>query len=266
MIEIRLRPESPNKTIMQAYISQNKSSDAAIVIFPGGGYWDKAEHEGKGYAEFLNKFGYNAFVVQYTTKRQCSSYMPEQLLDARAAIRYLRANSSLYGINKKKIYVMGSSAGGHLAALVSTCKEHFEIEQAESYNDEDYLPDGQILCYPVIELYGKNAHVDSAKNLLGDIYNIENCKKYSPNLSAEAETPPAFIWHTFTDSCVPVENSLDYASRLVEIGTEVELHIYPTGEHGLGLANELVYVSDWSRLLLKWLERKDKNHREKDDK
>ena len=70
MIDILLRPESPNKTIMQAYISQNKSSDAAIVIFPGGGYWDKAEHEGKGYAEFLNKFGYNAFEIGRASCRE----------------------------------------------------------------------------------------------------------------------------------------------------------------------------------------------------
>lgn len=93
MNEVILRPHAPNKTSMQVFLSEEKRSSAGIIIFPGGGYWDKAEHEGIGYAHFLNKHGYNAFVVQYSTRRQCDSSFPEQLLDARAAVRYLRANA-----------------------------------------------------------------------------------------------------------------------------------------------------------------------------
>lgn len=262
MNEVILRPHAPNKTSMRVFLAEEKCSRAGIIIFPGGGYWDKAEHEGSGYADFLNKNGYNAFVVQYTTRRQRDSYFPEQLLDARAAVRYLRANAEKYGLDSKKIYVMGSSAGGHLAALVCTCRERFGCEADENDQEEDFIPDGQILCYPVIELYGKNAHVDSAKNLLGKNYSEENCRKYSPDLCVKRGAPPAFIWHTFADSCVRVENSLEYCLRLKEVGTETELHIFPMGEHGLGLADDPSrkneYVSKWSELLLAWLKEKER--------
>lgn len=261
MEEIVLRPNAPNRTKMQVYLPEGKHSRLGIVIFPGGGYWGKAEHEGRGYAEFLNRHGYAAFVVMYTTKQQGENYFPEQLFDARAAVRFVRANAEEYGLDRHKICVMGSSAGGHLAALVSTCMETFAQEEREPFSSEDFLPDGQILCYPVIELYGKNAHVDSAKNLLGGAYCEETCKRYSPDLCARKGTPPAFVWHTFTDSCVPVENSLEYVLSLKKAGTEAELHIYPCGEHGLGLATgsdaDSRYVSAWSDALLKWLKRKD---------
>ena len=258
--KIVLRPDAPNRTEMFVYLPEKRTHAAGIVIFPGGGYWDKAEHEGAGYAAFLNAHGYAAFVVMYSTKHQGEFYYPEQLLDARAAFRYLHANEKKYGLNGK-LFVMGSSAGGHLAALLSSCREEIAGEQREPFYGQNYLPDGQILCYPVIELYGKNAHVDSAKNLLGPEYSEEACRRYSPNLCAQKGTPPAFLWHTFTDSCVSVQNSLDYALRLCEIGTETELHIYPCAEHGQGLADfgeeDNKYISDWPRLLLRWLERQE---------
>lgn len=237
-------------TELDCYIPDNQAHKCAIVIFPGGGYWGRAEHEGKGYAEFLNAHGIAAFVCQYHVYPH---QFPVQLLDARRAIRYVRHYAAQFGIDKDHVYVMGSSAGGHLAALVSSYYEPIPGEDADAVDQECYIPNGQILCYPVIKLLGKDvAHLDSGKNLLGDRQAAMG-EELSPDLIATSKAPKAFIWHTFTDSCVSVLNSMDYAKRLWSNQVEVELHIYPQGEHGLGLAPNDPHVAQWSESLLRWL-------------
>lgn len=240
------------------YIPEEKKSDAAVVILPGGGYWGKAEHEGRGYSEFLNAAGICAFVVQYRTVSAGPHRFPLPLLDARRAVRTVRYNAEKYGIDKNKIAIMGSSAGGHLAALTSTYYKPIDFEGVDEIDKEDFIPNAQILCYPVISLLGKGiAHLGSGRNLLGDRH-AELGEELSPDLIAEPGTPQAFIWHTSADPGVPVFNSLNYASRLHAVGTDVELHLYPRGGHGLGLANrsddpDCRHVSLWTDSLLKWL-------------
>ena len=130
-----------------AYIPAEKKCNGAVVIFPGGAYRGRAAHEGKGYAEFLQSKGICAFDVAY---RVSPHRFPLELLDARRAVRWVRAHAEEYGIDKNKIAVMGSSAGGHLAAMVSTYIDPIEFEGLDSVDAEDYLPNAQILCYPVI--------------------------------------------------------------------------------------------------------------------
>lgn len=236
------------------YLPENKKSDMAIIIFPGGGYCMRAEHEGKEYAEFLQQNGYAAFVVNYRVEPH---KFPLPLLDARRAIRTIRYNSKKYGIDKNKIAVMGSSAGGHLAALVSTYFEQIDFENIDEIDKEEFIPNYQILCYPVISLFGKGlTHFGSGKCLLGEML-AEQCEELSPNMIVSAKTPPAFIWHTFADSIVNVKNSLIYAESLKNNEIKTELHIFPDGEHGMGLAfgNQPVelHVSQWQKLLLSWL-------------
>lgn len=247
--------------VIEYYKPENKRSDAAVIIFPGGGYSHRAKHEGEGYAEFLNSFGITAFVVQY---RVSPHRFPLELLDARRSVRFVRFFADKFGIDKNKVCVMGSSAGGHLAALVSTYTEPIEFENADEIDKEEFLPNKQILCYPVIFLGQKNtAHIGSGKNLLGESYPDmwENC---SPNLIAGEKTPDAFIWHTFEDGCVNVVNSLEYAKKLKELNKKVEMHIFPDGHHGMGLAPEIPgddeyanstrkHVSKWGELLINWL-------------
>lgn len=238
------------------YLPKNKKSDIAIIVFAGGGYQMRAEHEGKVYAEFLSENGYTAFVVDY---RVYPHRFPLPLLDARRAIRTVRYNAQKYGIDK--IAVMGSSAGAHLAALVSTYFEPIEFEGIDEIDKEDFVPDFQILCYPVISLFGKGfAHIGSAKNLLGTKA-LDLCEALSPHLIATKKTPPAFIWHTFSDDVVNVKNSLLYAARLRDVGVKTELHIFPDGVHGLGLAegeNKIEkHVSKWKSLLIEWLNYND---------
>ena len=248
--------------VIEYYKPEVKKSDAAVIIFPGGGYAHRAKHEGEGYAEFLNEHGISAFVVQYRVKPH---RFPLELLDARRSVRYVRYFSDKFGIDKNKVCVMGSSAGGHLAALVSTYMDGIDFEDIDEIDKEDFLPNKQILCYPVITLGNKKiTHIWSGINLLGEQYADlwEDC---SPNLIAGENTPDAFIWHTFEDGAVNVINSLDYAKKLKELDKRVELHIFPDGPHGLGLApynpdadenaNKVrKYASKWGDLLIKWFE------------
>ena len=236
--------------VLDIYIPENKTTDIAVVIMPGGGYRGRAPHEGRGYAEFLNEHGIAAFVCQY---RVAPHRFPLPLLDARRAIRYVRYYSEKFGINKEKVYIMGSSAGGHLSALTSTYREPIEFEGMDDIDRENPNPNGQILCYPVIKLLGKGiAHLGSGKNLLDDLQ-AEMGEELSPDLIADENTPKAFIWHTFNDGAVNVINSLDYAKRLRQMNVPVEMHIYPEGPHGLGLAPAYPHVADWAQRLIAWL-------------
>ena len=243
--------ETPTIT---AYIPSEKKSDIAVVIFPGGGYGMRAPYEGEGYAEFLAENGYTSFVVDY---RVSPHEFPLPLLDARRAIRTVRHHAEKYGIDKNKIAVMGSSAGGHLAALSATYFEKIDFEGVDEIDNEDFIPNFQILCYPVITLFGKGvAHIGSGKRLLGEMY-PDLCEDLSPQLIVSQKTPPAFIWHTFSDNAVNVKNSLMYAESLKDAGLSAEVHIFPDGHHGLGLAKGdgrvEKHVNKWSELLLGWL-------------
>lgn len=236
-----------------SYIPENKKTDAAVVIFPGGGYAMRADYEGADYAKFLEENGICAFVVNY---RVAPHKFPLPLLDARRAVRTVRYYAKEYGIDKNKIAVMGSSAGGHLAALISTYYDKTEFEDMGDIDKEDCVPNAQILCYPVIDLSGEYAHKGSAENLLGK-YDDETAKELSPRFIARKGTPPAFIWHTLDDGCVNVNNTLNYVKKLKDIGTDVECHIFAHGNHGLGLAlgDDKISknVTQWGSLLLNWL-------------
>ena len=237
--------ETPTVTF---YPPEEKQSDAAFVIFPGGGYHHRARHEGEGYAEFLNGFGITAFVVDY---RVTPAHFPAPLLDARRAVRFVRANAEKFGIDPQKIAVMGSSAGGHLAALVSTYCERIEGEGADAIDEFDPIPNGQVLCYPVISSDETLGHTASYHNLLGDRY--EERAAFSPELLVTTATPRAFIWHATPDAMVSVIHSYRYATALREAGVPCELHTFPVGTHGMGVAANDPHVAQWVELLRRWL-------------
>lgn len=236
------------------YPTQNKRGRGTVVICPGGGYWNLAPYEGKNYAEFLNDCGLDAFVLNYRVASTHNKF-PSSLLDARRAIRYVRANTEKYGIDPEKIAIMGSSAGGHLAALTSTYKKPIDGEGVDELDKVCPFPNAQILCYPVTNY---ESHNGSYNNLLGAEHTEEERLALTPNLLVDDTTPPAFIWHTFEDASVAVASTYDYVTRLKEHNIPTELHVYPYGRHGLGLGNLpergiVPHVQSWAHLLENWL-------------
>lgn len=235
------------------YKPEEKTSDWSVVIFPGGGYHHRAEHEGKGYAEFLNSHGITAFVVDY---RVTPNRFPVELSDARRGVRFVRQHAEEFGVVKNKIAVMGSSAGGHLAALVTNYKEVLPGEPYDEMDKEDYLPNAQILCYPVIRVIGDFGHTGSGHELLGENYETL-AEQFNVDGLVTENTPQAFMWHTFSDGAVQVLNSLSYIEALYRYKVPTEFHMFPEGNHGLGLANAdhrcNPHVAQWGELLIRWM-------------
>ena len=218
-----------------------------VVVCPGGGYAMRAEHEGKGYAEWLNSIGVSAIVLEY---RVAPYHAPAEGADVQRAIRVARKELTQHG--SEKIGVMGSSAGSHLAATASV---HYDKNFYEPQDEIDALsarPDFTILCYPVIDMY-EFRHDGSSANLIGSTPKKSEKDFYSLHHQVTDDTPPAFLWHTANDPCVPAENSMLYAMALSEHNIPYELHIYPDGPHGMGLAKDHPYVCQWSEALERWL-------------
>ncbi|MCR5101754.1 MAG: alpha/beta hydrolase [Butyrivibrio sp.] len=226
----------PNLTL---YI-QEYSDDIAIekrpliIICPGGGYEYTSDREAEPIALSFMAKGFHAAVLRYSV---APSIYPTALLELGRSIAIIRSKATEYHIDKDKIAVFGASAGGHLAAdFACEWKDGF-IEKELGVSEEDIRPNGLLLAYPVITS-GKFAHRGSFVNLLGDHYD-ELVEKVSLEKRVNENVPPVFMWHTFTDGSVPVENSLLFASALREKNINTELHIFPVGGHGLALANKL---------------------------
>jgi acetyl esterase/lipase len=227
---------------IECWIPSNASNAIGLIIFPGGGYGHLAEHEGKGYAEYLSNAGVACFVVKYRLGNQGFRH-PAMLEDALAAIQTVRGNASEFGIDPNRIGVMGSSAGGHLAA-------HAMVAYGNYDSDVSLRPDFGVLCYPVISAMGDCAHKGSMKNLLGPDADPALLKSVSCDAMVSAETPPCFLWHTVEDAGVPMENSLLYAAELRKHDIPFELHFYQNGRHGLGLETEF----DWGKDCVRWMQ------------
>ncbi|MBP5349455.1 MAG: alpha/beta hydrolase [Clostridia bacterium] len=241
--------DDPDSTKIRFYPAESKRGGGTVVIFAGGGYYFRAPYEETDYALRLNEYGLNTFTVDY---RVAPDRFPLPLLDARRAVRFVRKNAERFRIDPHKVAVMGSSAGGHLAALTSTYREPIAGEGVDDLDGIDCLPDAAILCYPVTTLCEEHRHKKTASNLLGE-KESELAAALSPDRIADEKTPPTFLWHTANDELVPVLNSLRYAERLAAYGVPYEMHIFPDGRHGLGLAEEQPHVAVWTELLRKWL-------------
>ncbi len=256
--------EEPSVTY---YKTTAKKGRGTVVICPGGGYSGRAPHEGQGYADFLMSEGLDAFVLNYRVK---PNTYPAALADARRAIRFIRYNADRFDIDPNKIAIMGSSAGGHLAAHAATYRGTLDEETGDAEDAVSCIPNAQILCYPVLDYEG---HKGSYKNLLGERAEDEALRaSVTPLLLATKDTPPAYMWHTASDLGVNVCNTYRYAARLKELGIPVEMHVYPVGGHGLGLADRTdpflgmhpeflkngridatPHVKSWAPLLVSWL-------------
>jgi acetyl esterase/lipase len=216
-----------------------KATGAAVVICPGGGYGGLAPHEGAQYAQFLNESGIAGFVLKYRLGPGGYRH-PAMLQDAARAVRTVRARAGEWKMDPKRIGIMGSSAGGHLASTLLTHFDAGKPDAADPIEQQSSRPDLGILCYAVISL-GEFGHRGSMNNLLGKDPSPELVRELSNELQVTKDTPPCFIWHTYEDGGVPVENSLQFAAALRKAGVPFDLHIYQKGQHGLGLGTR-----DWN--------------------
>lgn len=219
-------------------------SKGAVVVCPGGGYVMKAPHEGDPVARRLNQAGISAFVLDYRVN-PCPMEAP--LCDALRAIRLVRS------MGYEKVAILGFSAGGHLCCSAATMYTPGDANAADPIERLSARPDAFIPCYPVVS-FAAFRHEGSLRALLGDRSDDYTLiRRLSCELRVNDQTPPAFIWHTADDEAVPVENSLMLASALAHAGVMFELHIYPHGQHGLGLAEDDPVVGAWPEALCGWL-------------
>ena len=176
------------------------------------------------------------------------------LSDAARAVRLVRAKAADWKIDPHRVGIMGSSAGGHLASTLLT---HFDAGRPDAEDPierQSSRPDIGILCYPVITM-GEHTHQGSKNNLLGKEPSPELVKLLSNELQVTRETAPCFLFHTYEDTAVPVENSLAFATALRKAGVPFDLHIYQKGRHGIGLGDKPPFarVHPWANDLLFWL-------------
>ncbi|WP_216625683.1 alpha/beta hydrolase [Paenibacillus planticolens] len=224
---------------------------AAVIVFPGGGYAMRAAHEGEPVAKWLNGLGISAFVLNY---RVAPYEHPVPLQDAQRAIRTVRHHAAEWGIDPKRVGILGFSAGGHLASSAGTLYDAGNQDAADPIERQSSRPDALILCYPVISFY-EYGHVGSKRNLLGETPDEELVTLLSTEKQVTDDTPPTFLWHTADDGAVPVENSLLFAGALSRHKVPYDLHIFESGKHGIGMAVDHGEAYLWPELCANWLKK-----------
>lgn len=240
---------------MQAfYTSVQENKGGAVLIIPGGGY-SRLAYEVSGYqlAKMFNTIGMHAFVLEHRLPRSSNSKMTElaPLEDAQRALRIIRSLADSLGIDTAKVGVLGSSAGGHLAASVSTWEKDVS-STGEKIDTYSFKPNFQILISPVIDMY-EYAHVGSREQLLGKAPKEQDKRRFSLQYQVTPSTPRAFLVHAFNDKSVPVGNSLLYYSALVDKGVSSTIHVFPQGGHSISLRDNPGSCHLWLALLEAWL-------------
>jgi len=242
----------PTMTILSP--RQGTENGSAVVIFPGGGYQRlAADLERRAVADWFTARGFRAFVIAY--RLSSNGYLlPVPLLDARRAIQSVRARAADYHIAPNRIVLIGFSAGGHLAALAATQPVPGDSASADPVERVSSRPDYLVLGYPWLgAITTDTSHLSYCKS-----FNVmTTCDQlraaYTPKLFVNSSTPPTFIYHTFTDKTVPVQQSLDFYEALVKAGVPSEMHIFANGPHGTGLGKGDPALDQWPALLENWL-------------
>jgi len=242
-------------TLTPYFAPPAKATGAAFVICPGGGYGQLAPHEGVHYALWLNEQGIAGFVLKYRLAPGGYRH-PAMMQDLLRAVRTVRANAGKWGLNPDRIGVMGSSAGGHLASTALTHFDGGDPGAADPVDRVSSRPDLGILCYPVITM-GPDTHAGSRRNLLGENPDPDLVESLSNEKRVRPDTPPTFLFHTYEDAAVKVENTLRFADALRSRGVSFALHVYPRGAHGMGLGSAQWDPGRrhiWTRECALWLE------------
>lgn len=216
-----------------------KATGRAVVCLPGGGYSHLATgHEGYDWAPFFNERGFAFIVLKY---RMPHANADVPISDAKEALRLVRENAAKWNIDPKKVGIMGSSAGGHLASTVAT------------HSDTLTAPAFQILFYPVVTFDYKYTHKGSRHGLIGEQASQEMVDLYSNEKQVTSTTPPAIMLLSDDDRVVPSQNSVNYYLALKQQGIKATMHIYPSGGHGWGCRENFKYHKEMLSELSAWL-------------
>ena len=229
----------------------------ALLVIPGGGYHQIcADREGEPIAHAFIPYGYNAFILHYTVGRK--KPFPQPLIEATLAIKHIKDHAEEYGIDPEQLFVVGFSAGGHLAASTGVLWKNetvlATVPMPYGYNK----PRGVMLIYPVID-----DHMWSLCNLwCTDTPTEEQLDAVKISRHVDADSTTAFIMHTFNDQIVDVRNALALAASYTNANVPFEMHIYPDAPHGSALANAITAgktakfnnpsIAEWVRLAANW--------------
>lgn len=216
---------------------QAKKERPTVIICPGGGYGHHSPREAEAVAVQMNALGFHALVLRYSL---VPNTFPCALYELAWAVNYVRENAKKWDANPDRVIVGGFSAGGHVAASLATM---WQDSLVDNFTQKSFgksgtcvMPNGLLLGYSVLTS-GEFAHRESFKRLLGDKYD-ELLDLVSLEKRVTVNTPKTFLWHTFEDMAVPVENTLLFAGALRKCGVPFELHIFPKGSHGLALGTQ----------------------------
>jgi len=237
--------ESNGQDAPSVYAYPTDGARGAMVVCPGGAYLNKSmEHEGHQIARMLNSFGIAAYVLDY---RVYPCPLDAPLTDAKRAIRTVRA------LGYEKVGIMGFSAGGNLSCAAAVWGDEGDASAADPIERVSARPDVFVPCYGIASFRFMDGGMDDALRARADT--LQNtfafCRDIINHYDAEAhiteQTPPAFLWHTATDGLVPVQCTLTLALALSAHHVNYELHVYPMGEHGTGLATEQPIIAAWAK-------------------
>lgn len=227
--------------------SPQKKSLTSVIICPGGGYARLNIKNARFIAERMNDWGITVFVLAYRLPSQkiMLDSTTGSLQDVQAALNLVYKRSGEWGLDKNKIGLLGSSAGGHLAAMAAT---HFDVTFLPTKDLEKLRPDFVVLAWPVTSFRKKSS---SSTRLLGETPSEQQIKFYSPDENVKENTPPTFLVHGGNDPAVSVENSLNYYKALRKNKIQAELHIYQNDKHGFGMSPE--DNNTWMERMKEWL-------------
>ena len=233
-----------------------------IIVVPGGGYLETSDREAEPIAIRMLSYGYQACVLRYSTY---PAHYPIALLELAQAMGVIRAHAADWHIDPDQLFVAGFSAGGHLTASLGVAW-NTELPEMHGFDAAQIRPNGLLLGYPVISS-GDFAHRPSFDRLLGDLRDDTDALAHvSLETRVTHDFPPTFLFHTFTDTTVPIENSLLLIAALRRANVSVEAHLFPSGRHGVSLGTvESMYadgsgveecVQIWPQLFRRWIDRR----------
>ena len=237
------------------------SAHAAIIVIPGGGYdrlSDRKEQE--PVAEYFSReLGVTAFVLYYRLVERDGTYRyPVPMWDAQRALRLVRYRSSQFGIDPSKIGLFGFSAGGHLAATIAVhAASNFGLPVRDGIDSIDARPSFLGLGYPVISMLPDQFASPNSLHHLLEGYQGREKARLEQYLSAQLNIPPGlspvFLFESLDDKQISAENSVMFAQALRDAGTPAEVHLFPQGVHGAGLANGIPEEEKWPGMFRSWM-------------